>query len=35
MLKEIFIIILAPLVVNLITKLVSDWLDSKQGKHKR
>ncbi|HFU4454435.1 type I toxin-antitoxin system Fst family toxin [Streptococcus porci] len=31
----LFTLILAPLLVNLITKLISDWLDSKQDKNKR
>ncbi|HHG8239072.1 MULTISPECIES: type I toxin-antitoxin system Fst family toxin [unclassified Streptococcus] len=31
----LFTLILAPLLVNLATKLISDWLDSKQDKDKR
>ncbi|MEW4354983.1 type I toxin-antitoxin system Fst family toxin [Streptococcus pneumoniae] len=34
--KELIItLILAPLMVNILTKLISDWLDSKRGKHSK
>nr|WP_128080232.1 type I toxin-antitoxin system Fst family toxin [Streptococcus sp. oral taxon 056] len=31
----LFTLIFAPLMVNLATKLIGDWLDSKQDKNKR
>ncbi|WP_449340306.1 type I toxin-antitoxin system Fst family toxin [Streptococcus handemini] len=35
MVTFLFSLILAPLIVNLLTKLISDWLDSKRGKHSK